>query len=99
MHADELANLLIETVCVKTHQEDDVGLLVQGSGHTDSLLLSTGQDDALRQRTGSRVKETLLKGFATKRNEQREYIHKCTWHHAPKGYRGGCGFTPYITGA
>lgn len=31
----------------ETHQEDDIGMLVEGSGHTDSLALTTRQVDAL----------------------------------------------------
>lgn len=30
-----------------THQEDNIGVLVEGSGHTDSLTLTTRQVDAL----------------------------------------------------
>lgn len=30
-----------------THQEDDVSVLVEGSGHADALALTTGQVDAL----------------------------------------------------
>lgn len=31
----------------QAHQEDDVGVLIKSSGHTDSLSLSSAQVDAL----------------------------------------------------
>lgn len=36
-------------VCMHTHQEDQVGLLVKGSGDADPLFLPTRQDDPLRE--------------------------------------------------
>lgn len=37
-----------------THQEDDMGELVEGSGHADSLALTTRQVDALSPKGSSR---------------------------------------------
>lgn len=39
---------MVMRVCVHTHQEDQVGLLVKGPGHADPLFLPTRQDDPLR---------------------------------------------------
>lgn len=40
-------------VPVGTHQEDDIGMLVESSGHADPLALTTRQVDALSPKGGT----------------------------------------------
>lgn len=51
-------------VPVGTHQEDDIGMLVESSGHADPLALTTRQVDALSPKGGHLDSTDLQEGFS-----------------------------------
>lgn len=53
--------MLLMCVCMHTHQEDQVGLLVKGSGDADPLFLPTRQDDPLSETAMNALGATSLR--------------------------------------